>query len=742
MTHPLRMRICLPVIAAAITAVVLPPAAASAADVVPGQVIVGYHPGSSTAARADARAETGTKPIEGLGMAATQLVKVTDGDSVAATVRQLESQPGVAYAEPNQILQPASLPNDPEFLDGNQWGLFNDGQTVNGVTGIPNADIEATAAWNTTTGIAPGAPDSPIVAVMDTGADLQHLDLANELWTNPADPTVDSTDDDSNGIPDDVHGADFIGDAYHDSQDTPGPPDGDPSDLSGHGTHVSGIALAQGNNGIGTTGVAQHASLMSLRICGPYDSGCPNSALIAAINYAGDHGARVANGSIAGGGPSQAVTDALAAHPGTLYVFAAGNGDSNGNGVNNDAHTNFPCTADQGPTYSADNVICVAATNQSDRRADFSNYGASSVDLGAPGVNIYSTSSRTIFPVDGFETGDIASWTNTGGSTWAASSEDPHNDNFGITDSPGGDYAPGTTNQVTSSTVTIPSGYSTCELDYFRSVALGTGDQFEIDLLRNGVADPDAKARFTSSSSWQKRFFDLNNHFQPGDDVQVQLTLTSDASPATVADGVHMDDINLVCHGSPSNNGYEFLDGTSMATPMVSGAAALLFADDSAATASEVKTALLSSVDPVPDLAGSTTSGGRLNVYRALLALPGASNPAGGGGGGSGQSSSGTGSGSSTASARKPDTFFKRKPGRVVRRRSARARIVFRFGADQAGSSFRCKLDSVKYKPCAKRMVRRLAPGRHVLKVRAVNSSGAEDPTAAVAKFRVKRIGA
>ncbi|MGH2981145.1 MAG: S8 family serine peptidase [Solirubrobacterales bacterium] len=756
MTHPLRMRFSLPVAAALAAVLSAVPAATAAAPeagpdqesggAVPGQVIVRYEPGTSAAQRADARDDAGTRTIEGLGMARTQLLKVTDGGSVAATVRQLEAQPDVAYAEPNFVRRPAMLPNDPQFLNGNQWGLFNDGQTVNGDAGTPGADISATAAWN----IELGDPGT-VVAVVDTGADLQHPDLVNELWTNPGDGS---------------HGYDFVDD------------DTDPTDGNGHGTHVSGIAAAEGNNSIGTTGVAQRASLMELKICDPvlvgtttphWSATCADSDLIDAIHYAANNGARVVNGSIAGGGTSQAVSDALGSHPGTLYVFAAGN-----DGEDNDIVSTYPCEADNAPGYSADNVICVAATDQSDDLASFSNYGAGSVDLGAPGVNIYSTYSEKTHFTENFESGDIsASWTNTGGSTWAANGETPHIGSFAISDSPGGPYAPGTENEVVSNPVTLPPGYASCGISYQRAIALGAGDTFQITVTLDTSDPPDVTesrsfdlTTNTPGNQLQSGVFPLPGGFEQGGEMQVSLRLTSDATGQ--ADGIHMDNIRIFCHGSPSDDGYEFMNGTSMAAPMVSGAAGLLFSDDPSMTATQVKEQLLDSVDSVPDLAGSTVSGGRLNVYEALNSTAGS--PAGGGGGGGAAPPSGapapipvTGTGSANS---RPDTFFRRQPGRVVRTKKRRAKVVFRFGATEAGISYRCRLDRRKhkgadrrghrrlerrrharldrsrYRRCGKRYVRRLRPGRYVLKVKAVDRDGAADSSAAVRRFRVKRVSA
>jgi thermitase len=736
MTHPLRMHGCLPIAAATAAAFLLLslPSAAVAEDVVPGQVIVRYEPGSSTAERADARHDAGAATINGLGMARAQLLEITDGDSIAATVRQLEAQPGVAYAEPNGISQPALLPDDPLFYP-EQWGLYNDGQTLTGVsgipvTGIPGADINAPAGWNFTIGDL-----NTVVAVMDTGADLQHLDLVDELWTN--------SDDGS-------HGYDFVDD------------DIDPADLSGHGTHVSGIVAAEGNNNFGTTGVSQSASLMELRICDPifvggsqphWSATCADDDLIQAINYAAAEGARVVNGSISGvcdpiQGCPQAVADALKSHPSTLYVFAAGN-----DGEDNDTTNTYPCDADQGAGYGADNVICVAATDQSDRRADFSNYGANSVDLGAPGVNIYSTSAKKTFVSDDFETADFDSQWQQGSSNtqdWGRTNEAPLG-SFGISDSPGTVYGPNANSEVLSNPVPLPPGdYSSCELEYDRGIDLAPGgsppvDTFEIaavlDTDSDGSPNVITDRTFTAANNTAGmviRSFPLTSQFDQGGDLQVRLRLTTNST--TEAGGVYMDNIRLFCHGTPSDSGFEFLNGTSMATPMVTGAAALLFSDDPTATASQVKNALLDSVDPLPDLTGTTVSGGRLNVYGAFVSA--GSNPAGDGGGGDSGSGSTPSTESTTgSSSKKPNTFFNRKPGRVVRTSRPRARVVFKFGSNQAGSGFRCSLDRAEYSPCLKRFVRRLLPGRHVLKVKAVTSNGIEDPTAAPSKFRVKQIG-
>jgi subtilisin family serine protease len=256
------------------------------------------------------------------------------------------------------------MPNDPSF--GRLWGLDNNGQSG----GLAGADIDATRAWDVTTG-----SRSVVVAVIDTGVDYRHTDLAANVWRNPGEVAGNGVDDDRNGFIDDVHGWDFANG------------DGDPLDDEGHGTHVAGTIGAVGNNGVGVTGVNWAVSIMALKFLGSDGSGSTSDA-IAAINYATrmrrDFGVNVVatNNSWGGGGSSAALRRAIQAggDAGILFVAAAGN-----EGVNNDVTPSYPAN----DTSTA--VIAVAATDRSNRLASFSNYGATSVDIAAPGAAIYST---------------------------------------------------------------------------------------------------------------------------------------------------------------------------------------------------------------------------------------------------------------------------------------------------------------------------------------------------------------
>ena len=284
------------------------------------------------------------------------------GSSRADVLGWAAETTGVSYVEPDFVIAPNAIPNDPSF--SRLWGLANTGQSG----GTVGADIDATTAWETTTG-----SDDVVIAVIDTGVDYTHSDLADNIWTNPGEIAGNGIDDDGNGYVDDVYGYDFYAN------------DADPMDTDGHGTHVAGTIGAVGHNSSGVTGVAWDVSIMALRFLGP--GGGYTSDAIAAVNYVTamrQAGVNVVatNNSWGGGGSSQSLSDAIAAgyEAGVLFISAAGN-----DGTNNDVLPHYPSND------TGSGVISVAATTRTNSLASFSNYGIDSVDLAAPGASIYST---------------------------------------------------------------------------------------------------------------------------------------------------------------------------------------------------------------------------------------------------------------------------------------------------------------------------------------------------------------
>jgi subtilisin family serine protease len=287
------------------------------------------------------------------------------GDSFANAKAAMGKVKGFKSVEPDFAVWNNVTPNDTSF---NQlWGLNNTGQTG----GTADADIDAPEAWNTFT----GAGSNVVIGIIDTGINYNHPDLAANVWTNPGEVAGDNIDNDNNGYVDDIHGWDFINN------------DNDPMDDNGHGTHVSGTIAGVGNNSVGVTGVSWGAKLMGLKFLSAGGSGSTSDAVLA-LNYATmmkmQHNVnlKATNNSWGGGGYLAAMQTALQnnANAGMIFVAAAGN-----SALNTDTFVSYP----QG--YPVDNIISVAATDHNDLLASFSNYGATSVDLGAPGVSVYSS---------------------------------------------------------------------------------------------------------------------------------------------------------------------------------------------------------------------------------------------------------------------------------------------------------------------------------------------------------------
>ena len=347
-------------LAAACTAVAAIPSVAHAA---PDELLVRFDPSLPGSDRAEVRQAAGTPVERGLPLPGLQLLRVPDGDATAERAA-LERAYGVLYAEPNYARSTDATPNDTHF--NLMWGMQNTGQTVSGSTGTPDADIDATEAWDTTTGSA-----ATTVAIVDSGVDLGHPDLAPQGWRNPgesgAGKETNGVDDDHNGYVDDFRGWDWV------------EQDGDPDDENGHGTHVAGTVAARGNNGQGVTGVSWQAQLMPLRALDADGDGTV-ADVVDAYAYAAAQGAQVVNASLGSTGFSFTEFDMLRNLPNTLFVVAAGN-----DGASNDTDPHYPCS------YNLANIVCVAASTNRDVLASFSNYGATTVDLAAPGRSILST---------------------------------------------------------------------------------------------------------------------------------------------------------------------------------------------------------------------------------------------------------------------------------------------------------------------------------------------------------------
>jgi len=294
-----------------------------------------------------------------------ELWNLPPGLAIAQAVRDLERDGSVEFVEPNWIYQHQFTSNDPYYTNGSLWGMYGDVTSPTNIYGS-----QAGEAWVKKTDC-PGV----YVGIIDEGVMWSHEDLAGNVWTNPYDP-IDGVDNDGNGYIDDVHGWDFAGN------------DNSIYDGSGddHGTHVSGTVAARGGNGAGVAGVCWQVQLISAKFLGR--NGGTTANAVKAVNYITDlktrHGLKIVatNNSWGGGGYSTALYNAIAnaGAADILFVAAAGN-----NGVNIDASPFFPAS------YDLATIISVAAIDKLGNLASWSNFGATRVDLGAPGVGIWST---------------------------------------------------------------------------------------------------------------------------------------------------------------------------------------------------------------------------------------------------------------------------------------------------------------------------------------------------------------
>ncbi|MFN7917675.1 MAG: S8 family serine peptidase [Vicinamibacterales bacterium] len=340
-------------------------------EAVAGEVLVRTRP-SAQAAQQRARVAASAAADEAETIGRTGIHRMRSRRlSTAQLVSQLSQDPDVEYVEPNWVLRANVLPNDSLFT--NLWGLFNTGVNTWGGGGTSGDDIDAPSAWNITTG-----SRAIVVGVVDTGVNYSHPDLAANMWSAPSQFTVTIAGQ-AITCAAGTHGFNAITRTCDPMDDAATP----------HGTHVAGTIGAVGNNGQGITGVNWVTSMMGLKFLGSNGSGSTSNAILAidfALQAKAIFGAaanvRVLNNSWGGGGYSQALVDEITAanNANVLFVVAAGN-----------AHQNIDATPDYPASYTNPNILTVAATDNNDAIASFSNYGPTAVDVAAPGVAIYST---------------------------------------------------------------------------------------------------------------------------------------------------------------------------------------------------------------------------------------------------------------------------------------------------------------------------------------------------------------
>jgi len=563
------------------------------------------------------------------------ILKITDNKSVEEKITELKNDPNVEYVQPNYQYYPSSVITANDTYKDRLWGLANAGQTVNGFTpDAPGADISAPQAWVLSDAL---PSTSVIVAVIDSGVAYNHPDLIANMWNG-------ANCKDENGVL--VVGGCDHGYDYEDDDTTPLPT------ASSHGTHIAGIIAAEINNSKGVIGVAPHAKIMAIK------SSLTTANIIKAIAFAQQNGAKVINaswncyGSDQGGFHSvcaegidyqdAAMKNAIDSFPG-LFVTVAGNGDGDTDdaGDNHDADQTlhaYPCD------YTAPNIICVAATDQNDELADFSDFGTASVDVAAPGTNIYGTVADTIMGSEDFTTVSTPSipggWTTGGTSnTWGTHSFSGNNVLYG--DLSSSSYASNADTTISSPSydlsgstgATIDFGarcdteYSTTEwTDYMQvnyssdgvnfvpvTVASETlrWDEPLLDLL-NGDTNPSGGAYFYFSGIPLPGPLTANS--------KVQFVWHTNSTNNT-HDGCWVDDVVVTKYSDGADEKYAYLQGTSMATPHVAGLAALIWGVKPNLTSAAVKNTILNTGDSLNSLNGKILTGKRINAFSALKSV-------------------------------------------------------------------------------------------------------------------------
>jgi len=502
---------------------------------------------------------------------------------------QIRQDPDIEYVERDHAIELLSTSNDTRFTE--QWSLKNNEL---------DSDINAEQAWNITTG-----NKDAVIAIIDSGVAYQHGDLKNNIWTNPGEIANDGIDNDHNGIVDDIHGFDA------------GDNDADPYDEISHGTYVAGVIGAEGNNGALISGINWKTSILACKVFTSKAGGNSGflSDVLRCLDYIWDlkqnHGINIiaSNNSWGWVGPtSRALSESIEKQKqaGILFIAAAGN-----KGLNNDDFDNNPAS------YNNSNVIAVASYNQFLQQSSFSNYGPHTVHISAPGEGILSTSLGTLPGAssiqpdnaalfDGFET-DLGNWQfdaywNVSDAAFAGAQA------LAFTPGSGGVSSWLTLNPIDLSRLNEPQA-----LDI--SVAISAPDyRLAIEASNDGVTWNElATVDYQTILPWQTARIPIAQSYNKAG-FQLRFTPVYNAAD-TPNFSIVVDEISIVPASQHSqDNALRYMNGTSMASPAVAAAIALLYAQDHRRNWIQLKNLILAGGKPFDTGSAQTISNRRLRL--------------------------------------------------------------------------------------------------------------------------------